>query len=149
MICLELKLNGNAAIVAGAPDAKVIAANVAIYPEVQETILKVSGQVEPAGQPAAEAHWFAGNLAVGDVVTIRVIESAAAHPARLSRDDPSVVATDQIPVSCSFCGKPQSAADHLIAGKRAMICHECVEFMHETEVLDRKQEQMLDPTDDA
>jgi hypothetical protein len=149
MICLEFKLNGNAAIVAGARDAKVIAANVAIYPEVQETILKVSGVVEPAAQPAAEAHWFAGNLAVGDVVTIQVIESETAQPARLSRADPGVVATDEIPIACSFCAKPESAVDHLIAGKRAMICNECVESMHQTEILDRKQEQMLDPTDDA
>jgi hypothetical protein len=29
------------------------------------------------------------------------------------------------------------------------ICTACIEHLHETEILERKQEQMLDSTDDA
>lgn len=149
MICLEFNVNGKPGIIAGEPNATVIAASIAIYPEIHETILKVTGQVAPPGQPEADARWFAGNLAVGDVVSIRVIESDNAAAATLTRDDPSITSSDDIPLSCSFCGKAQSAVEHLTAGKRAMICNECIESLHQSEILDRKQEQMLDATDDA
>ena len=50
---------------------------------------------------------------------------------------------------CSFCGKPEHEVERLIRGKDASICTACIEHLHETEVIDRTQEQMLDSTDDA
>ena len=32
-------------------------------------------------------------------------------------------------VRCSFCGKPQSAVDRLIAGHEAFICGDCMKKM--------------------
>jgi ATP-dependent Clp protease ATP-binding subunit ClpX len=64
-----------------------------------------------------------------------------------------MVSTDAVPESktpaCSFCGKPEHEVDRMIRGKSAMICTECIESLHQTEILDRQQEQMLDTTDDA
>jgi ATP-dependent protease Clp ATPase subunit len=51
--------------------------------------------------------------------------------------------------ACSFCGKPEHEVERMIRGKDASICTACIEHLHETEVLDRKHEQMLDATDDA
>jgi ATP-dependent protease Clp ATPase subunit len=50
---------------------------------------------------------------------------------------------------CSFCGKPEHEVERMIRGKGASICTACIEHLHETEILERKQEQMLDSTDDA
>ena len=51
--------------------------------------------------------------------------------------------------ACSFCGKPQSLAGRMIRGENAQICTQCIEHLHQTDILDRQQEQMLDATDDA
>ena len=33
---------------------------------------------------------------------------------------------DRRSIRCSFCGKPQSLVEHLIAGNNSYICDECV-----------------------
>jgi ATP-dependent protease Clp ATPase subunit len=63
-----------------------------------------------------------------------------------------MISTDASPMdmaACSFCGKPGDERRRIIRGRNAVICTECIEHLHQVEILDRQQEQMLDATDDA
>ena len=88
MICLEFSLNGEEKIVAGDANAGVVTAMTIAYPKTRECGVTLFGEVLPQGQPVANASWFNRTLKVGDVVTIRVVESD--HPAapKISRSDP-------------------------------------------------------------
>ena len=61
----------------------------------------------------------------------------------------STESTPNDETACSFCGKAGDEARRMISGRNAKICTECIENLHQTEILDRQQEQMLDSTDDA
>ncbi len=39
---------------------------------------------------------------------------------------------------CSFCGRPASQVNKLIAGPSAYICDECVELFHDLLVTDKR-----------
>jgi ATP-dependent protease Clp ATPase subunit len=58
-------------------------------------------------------------------------------------------ATSNDETGCSFCGKAGDPRRRIIRASSAAICTECIEHLHQTEILDRQQEQMLDATDDA
>jgi ClpX C4-type zinc finger len=149
MMCLEFKVNGEDLHVAGHPEANKIEARILLCPQTKESWVRVFGDVILADSPSADADWFGRKLAVGDVVTVRVIESSAPEAVKLTRADPSVVATDGIPLACSFCGKDRREVASMTSGKTALICNECVDRMHGGTREDRIEDQMLDSTDDA
>ena len=128
MLCLEVIVNGERRAIAGDPLAESVSAEVAAYPELGESWIKVDGQVVPAGQPHADASWISTTLSVGDSVLIRVIDSDEATAPTLGRSDPSLEPrpTDDIPFVCSFCGREPVELDGMLASSRASICHDCV-----------------------
>ena len=50
------------------------------------------------------------------------------------------MAEDKKNLRCSFCGKPQSLVDRLIAGNGSYICDECVEMCYDLIADDAEQE---------
>jgi len=131
VISLEVIVNGQRRTIAGIADAELLNASVSLYPTVKDGWLDVSGSVVPEGQPPADASWLAAALAVGDTVELRLIESDAAEAPKLTRVDPTAPATDQVPFVCAFCDKTHLEVIGMVASRRAMICPECVGYLHE------------------
>jgi len=131
LICLEVNVNGQRRVVAGVEAAEVINATVSLYPGLQEGWLEVSGSVVPEQQPAADARWLAAALAAGDVVEVRLVDSEQAVAPTLSRTVPSDRASDGIPLVCAFCDKTHDEVPGMIASRKAVICPECVGYLHD------------------
>ena len=130
MICLEVTINGDRRVIAGAASAETIEAAVVLYPGFGESNLKVAGAVEVEGQPSADATWLRSKLTVGDTVVVRVVDITEPGAPTLSRTDPSIPATDHIPFVCAFCSKPSVEVEGMIASPKAFICHECVRELY-------------------
>ena len=131
MICLEVSVNGQRRVVAGAAAAEVINATVSLYPDLAEGWLEIAGSVVGEGQPVADARWLAAALAAGDVVAVRLVESEQATAPALSRTDPTARASDQIPLVCAFCDKTQAEISGMVASRKAVICPECIAYLHD------------------
>lgn len=131
VISLEISVNGQRRTVAGMAQAEQLTATVSLYPNVKDGWLDVSGSVVPVGQPPADASWLTSALAVGDTVEVRLIESQSALTPKLTRADPTAPATDDVPFVCAFCDKTQQEVTGMVASRRAMICPECVGYLHE------------------
>jgi len=131
VISLEVSVNGQRRTVAGIAEAELLNATVSLYPTVKDGWLDVSGSVVPEGQPPADASWLAAALAVGDIVEVRLVDSAAAEAPKLTRVDPTAPATDEVPFVCAFCDKTHLEVTGMVASRRAMICPECVGYLHE------------------
>ena len=131
MICLEVEVNGEGRVVAGATSAESVLASVGIYPGIKESWLRVTGDIYPNNEPVANAHWLGRQLQVGDSVTVRVVDSDSPTPATLSRTDPSVIATDSLPLVCAFCAKNHAQAQKLLLNTKTVICDECIRYLHQ------------------
>ena len=131
MLCISVTLNGSPHSVAGAPFAELVEATVRLYPDLGDSWLNIRASVTPENQPPADAHWLGSALKVGDLLELRVIDSAEPTVPKIGRIDPTVRATDEIPFVCGFCDKPAIEVDGMIEGNRAMICHDCVRMLHE------------------
>jgi len=131
VISLEVIVNGQRRTIAGMEDAALVNATVSLYPEVKDGWLEVSGSVEPEGQPAANAIWLQAALAVGDIVQVRLVDTHEVVAPDLSRTDPTAHATDALPLVCAFCEKTHLDVPGMVASRKAMICPECVNYLHE------------------
>ena len=131
MLCLEVSVNGEKKVLAGIGGAEALNAAVRIFPTLGAADVHVSGEVVPDNQPPAEATWLHAALNRGDEVTVRIVESGDPTPAHLERTDPNSGATDSVPVTCAFCGKPNIEVDGMVASARAIICHSCVKDLYE------------------
>ena len=131
MICLEVIINGEPRVVAGTAAAETVTAELCTYPELQQTWLRVTGDVVPEGQPPADADWLTAQLLVGDRVQIRVIESDRPSAPKLSRTEPTAPASDEIPFACAFCGKDSKDTPGMVASRKAMICRDCIGYLYE------------------
>ena len=131
MICLEVNVNGQLRVVAGGRAAELINATVSLYPGLKEGWLEVAGSVAPEGQPVADARWLAAALSAGDVVEVRIVDSEEAAAPNVSRTDPTARATDSIPLVCAFCDKTQDEVPGMVASRKAMICPECIGYLHD------------------
>jgi len=128
---LEVSINGELKTVAGADSAESINAQVSTAPQLDESHLLVSGDVEISGEPNAEATWLSVPLHVGDVVSVRLVEHVSPTVPTLGRYDPSSGASDGVAVCCAFCGKSSDQVEGgMLASKRALICRPCVQFLH-------------------
>ena len=81
-ICFEVSVNGGPALVAGAEDAAVLSAILSyVAKPAGELEFTVGALVASSDGNREHLSWLRNQLAVGDQVAIRVIESAAAaHP---------------------------------------------------------------------
>jgi ClpX C4-type zinc finger len=131
MICLNVEVNGEARLIAGSASAESVLANIGIYPDINESWLRVTGDVYPLDEPVADACWLVRPLKVGDTVTVQVLESDSPAAPVLSRTDPSAAATDALPLLCAFCSKSHEQCRKLMASSKAVICDECVRMLHQ------------------
>ena len=131
MICLEVNVNGERRVVAGDASAEVINATVSLYPDLKEGWLEIAGSVVPEQQPVADARWLAAALSAGDVVEVRLVDSEQAAAPNISRTDPTARATDSIPLVCAFCDKTHDQVAGMVASRKAVICPECIGYLHD------------------
>ena len=131
MICLEVKVNGQRRVVAGDAAADVINATISLYPDLKEGWLEIAGSVVPEDQPMADARWLAAALSAGDIVEVRLVDSEQASAPSINRTDPGARATDSIPVVCAVGGKRQEQVSGMISSRKAMICPECIGYLHD------------------
>lgn len=131
MICLEVNVNGQRRVMAGDAAAEVVNATVSLYPDLKEGWLEIAGSVVPEHQPVADARWLAAALAAGDVVEVRLVDSEQAVAPSISRTDPTARATDSIPLVCAFCDKTHDEVPGMIASRKAVICPECIGYLHD------------------
>ena len=131
MICFEVIVNGEQRVVAGATSAETLTAELCTYPELQQTWLRVTGDLVPEGQPPADADWLTAQLLVGEQVQIRVIDTDSPTAPKLTRIEPTAPATDDIPFVCAFCGKSPLETEGMVSSRKAMICHDCIDYLYE------------------
>jgi hypothetical protein len=131
VICLEVNVNGQRRVMAGDAAAEVVNATVSLYPDLNEGWLEIAGSVVPEHQPVADARWLAAALAAGDVVEVRLVDSEQAVAPSISRTDPTARATDSIPLVCAFCDKSHDEVPGMIASRKAVICPECIGYLHD------------------
>lgn len=131
MRCLEVSINGDVKSTAGVAGAESIEARVSTYPRTDESHVVVTGSVDVAGQPNAEAAWVSMPLGVGDVVAIRLVEEVAPTSPTLGRYGPIGGATDNLSIFCAFCGKSNDQVEgSMLASTNAFICRACVKALH-------------------
>lgn len=131
MICIEVIVNGERRTIAGAGAADIIETSVLTYPGLQQAWLRVNGEVVSGDQPAAEAEWLTMQLSVGDKVEVQIIEASDPVAPNLSRIDPTLPASDEIPFVCAFCGKDAQQTEGMVASHKAMICRDCICYLYE------------------
>jgi ClpX C4-type zinc finger len=131
VICLEVNVNGRRRVVAGVAAAEVINATVSLYPRLKEGWLEVAGSLVPQDQPIADASWLAAALSAGDVVEVRLVDSEEAAAPNVSRTDPMARATDSIALVCAFCDKTHDQVSGMVASRKAVICPECIGYLHD------------------
>jgi hypothetical protein len=131
MICLEVNVNGQRRVVAGDAAADEINATISLYPDLKEGWLEIAGSVVPEDQPVADARWLAAALSAGDVVEVRLVDSEQVSAPSISRTAPGAPATDSIPLLCAFCDKSHEQVSGMISSRKAMICPECVGYLHD------------------
>jgi hypothetical protein len=73
-ICFEISVNGGPPLVAGAEDASVLSAMVALWPKKDAVEASVSG-IRDSADGGEHLSWLSQMLAVGDSLTVRVVES--------------------------------------------------------------------------
>jgi len=104
---------------------------VSLYAGLKEGWLEVAGSIAPEDQPVADARWLAAALSAGDVVEVRLVDSEEPTAPDLSRTDPTARATDGIPQVCAFCDKTPDQVTGMLASRKAMICPECIGYLHD------------------
>jgi len=132
MICLEVQVNEGSPVLAGAASAESITTSIGVYPGIPAAWVRVTGDVYPDDESIAEAHWLKSPLTVGDTLVVRLVDSDNPTPPTLCRTDPSVVASDSVPLVCAFCGKNHEECEKMMSSPNAVICGECVRVLYRT-----------------
>jgi hypothetical protein len=131
MICIEVIVNGQRQTIAGASDAETIETSVLTYPGLQQSWLRVNGEVVSGDQPNADAEWLTMQLAVGDKVEVQIIDAINPVAPNLNRTNPTLPASDEVPFVCAFCGKDSQQTEGMVASRKAMICRDCICYLYE------------------
>jgi len=147
VICLQVSVNGQRRVLAGVAAAEVINATISLYPGLKAGWLEVAGSVLPPDQPVADARWLAAALSAGDAVEVRLVDSAQAAAPQLTRTDPTAPAMDGIALVCAFCDKTPEEVPGMIASRRAMICPECIGYLHDVISSGRAKKRPRGPAD--
>jgi hypothetical protein len=142
MLCLEVTINGEQRVCAGAAMAQTLNASVTAHPGFNQAWINVDGEIAPEGQPNADAQWLTSSAAVGDVIQIRLIESDSPTKPSFGRSylGAKPVPTDGIPFVCGFCGKEPKDVEGMMAGRKAMICRGCLRDLHAIDCEDATDE---------
>jgi hypothetical protein len=131
VICIEVIVNGERRTIAGASDAETIETSVLTYPGQQQSWLRVNGAVVSGDQPKADAEWLTMQLSVGDKVEVQIIDASNPVAPNLSRTNPTLPASDEVPFVCAFCGKDSQQTEGMVASHKAMICRDCICYLYE------------------
>jgi hypothetical protein len=131
VICIEVIVNGQRRTIAGASDAETIETSVLTYPGQQQSWLRVNGKVVSGDQPTADAEWLTMQLSVGDKVELQIIDAIKPDAPNLSRTNPTLPASDEVPFVCAFCGKDSQQTQGMVASHKAMICRDCICYLYE------------------
>jgi|ERR1700722_11797075 hypothetical protein len=131
MICIEVTVNGQRRTIAGASDAETIETSVLTYPGQQQSWLRVNGEVVSGDQPGAHAEWLTMQLTVGDKVEVQITDTLEPVAPNLSRTNPTLPASDEVPFVCAFCGKDSQQTQGMVASHKAMICRDCICYLYE------------------
>jgi uncharacterized protein YuzB (UPF0349 family) len=131
VICIEVIVNGQRRTIAGGSAADIVETSVLTYPGLQQSWLRVNGEVVSGDQPTADAEWLTMQLSVGDKVEVQLIETDNPVAPNLSRTDPTLPASDKIPFVCAFCGKDSQQTQGMVASHKAMICRDCICYLYE------------------
>ncbi len=123
MKCFEVIINGERVCTAGVGDDGVLTGILSFVKRAQDDLDSESLDLRIGGLAKRESatehvEWLNRKLAVGDVITIKIVEAAEC-------DEPNrkeVTFGD-----CSFCSKKQGEVEKLIAGPGVYICNECVD----------------------
>lgn len=128
MKCFEVIINGERVCTAGVGDDGVLTGIVSFVKrshsseaqddrDSESLDLRIGGLAN-RGSATEHLEWLNRKLAVGDEITIKIVEAAEC-------DEPNrkeVTFGD-----CSFCSKKQAEVEKLIAGPAVYICNECVD----------------------
>jgi hypothetical protein len=130
MISFQVAINGKLLCTAGVDDDGVISTIVSWGGrrgrDRANADLQVGGLTK-----GVHLRWVDGfdRLAVGDVVTVRVIDAESVDPPIEKK--PSEIPVGQPPSAddparCAFCGKHETEVDALVPGPVVSICDKCI-----------------------
>ena len=131
MKCFEVTINGEKVCIAGVGDDGVLTSIVSFVKSnsasnesgesqknnSESLDLRVGGLTNREFGETEHLEWLHQDLAVGDEIVIRIIETSAC-------DEPKNKEVTYL--ECSFCRKKQAEVVKLIAGPAVYICDECV-----------------------
>ena len=133
MKCFEVTINGKKVCTAGVGDDGVLVGAVTFLKRNNSS--EEAGDAQPDNDSASldvrvgglanrgpgvteQVEWLHQNLAVGDEITIKIVEAAEC-------DEPNTREVSYL--QCSFCNKKQAEVVKLIAGPAVFICNDCVD----------------------
>lgn len=120
MKCFEITINGVKVCTAGIGDDGVLTSIMSLGKRKNDSEmldLRVGGLAHREAGATEQLEWINQNLAVGDEVTIKIVEASECDEA--NRKEVTYG-------GCSFCNKRQGEVAKLIAGPAVYICDECV-----------------------
>ena len=142
MICLKVNRNGEETLVVGGENARFISVSVSVVPDIDsDSTLHATAEIRESPELRVAKQWFETmqTVAIGEFVSIEVIESEFADEGRpigkFGRDTKG----KKVELHCSWCGKNKSEVKKLIVGPEMYICNECIGVCNE--ILNDEAEQ--------
>src|SRR3954467_12332524 len=129
MRCFEVTINDKIIGVIGHADAPAMFASLEASRDVDPVRLECTALLPDRDGKAVYGTWGSHELALGDTLRIRIVESEQA-------DRPTIVVhgvgeeggtTDAQWPFCSFCGKSAAEVQSMVGGRRAYICDGCID----------------------
>nr|CAP47772.1 putative integron gene cassette protein [uncultured bacterium] len=119
MLCFEVTINGKQHCLAGSEETVVLSLILNWLRRTDRVDLSVGALLEHDDATEQHVDWIEQHdLAVGDEITIRVIDSP-------EPDEPVQKGEKRPRETCSFCSRRKSEVAKIIAGPHVYICDKC------------------------
>jgi len=126
MQCVEFTLNGVRVAVAGGAGTRSIENRIYFFPPSGRGSFSVAGYADPNPSLSQRIFWAGGDLRLGDVLRVRVVESEEADSGEIQTQWGESFSPDGSNQTCLFCGKAKDEAAFFMVAKAGAICGECI-----------------------
>ena len=128
MRCLEILLNGKRLALIGHADAERTTAIVEATRGIDLAMVDLTAELPIRDGRETFASWAGASLAVGDELTVRVIDAPSSDQATIVARDIGQIessSANQWPL-CVTCGKPWHETRGMVSARGVYLCDTCV-----------------------